>query len=75
MTILAPLNAPNTDGIDPGMVLIFPFIFYLPSFHCTEAETVELHGFSYVFCFFVQIRAQMCVLRTVTLRVGMILWQ
>ena len=27
MTILAPLKAPNTDGIDPGMILILPFLF------------------------------------------------
>lgn len=29
MTILAPLNAPNTDGIDPGMILLSLFLLHL----------------------------------------------
>jgi len=32
MTILAPLNAPNTDGIDPGLsysiVTLYPLFFH-----------------------------------------------
>ena len=31
LTILAPLNAPNTDGIDPGLCCCFHHIFLLPS--------------------------------------------
>ena len=33
MTILAPLNAPNTDGIDPGMVHVFYSSFFPCNVH------------------------------------------
>jgi hypothetical protein len=31
LTVLAPLNAPNTDGIDPGLCYYFHHLFLLSS--------------------------------------------
>ena len=71
MTILAPLNAPNTDGIDPGMLVSFSIFLCIEDYNNLNV-IVETY-FPTLSSKFVQTQVPMYVLKTAILRVEMIL--